>query len=221
MFKTIFTNKITPLLIILLLIGNKPVKEQGKAQTSVKKIMATTKYDTATFGGGCFWCVEAIFQNLNGVQSVFSGYSGGEINKPSYEDVCSGKTGHAEAVQIIYDSKQIAYSELLEIFFQTHDPTSLNRQGNDVGTQYRSVIFYHNAEQKKLAEYYKQKLDSSGIYDAPIVTEISAFSNFYKAEEYHQNYFNDHRTQPYCEVVIQPKIEKFKKLFKKKLKAGK
>ena len=179
----------------------------------------TTQLDTATFGGGCFWCTEAIFQNVDGVQSVTSGYAGGTVKNPTYEQVSSGTTGHAESVQIVYDPAKVPFKELLEVFWKTHDPTTINQQGNDFGEQYRSVVFYHSDEQKKLAEHYKHELDSAGIYDKPIVTEIVPYTNFYKAESYHQNYFNDHRNQPYCTFVIQPKVEKFKKIFKDKLKA--
>ncbi|MGA7161662.1 MAG: peptide-methionine (S)-S-oxide reductase MsrA [Bacteroidota bacterium] len=190
-----------------------PTEQQGE-----KTSMATTPLDTATFASGCFWCVEAVFQNLKGVQSVVSGYAGGSVANPTYEEVCSGTTGHAEACQIAYDPKVVTYPELLQVFWKTHDPTTLNRQGNDVGTQYRSAIFYHNDEQKKLAEHYKRELDSAGAFDAPIVTEIVPFTNFYKAENYHQNYFNEHGAQPYCLFVIRPKVEKFKKAFKELLK---
>jgi peptide-methionine (S)-S-oxide reductase len=183
-----------------------------------EKAMATAILDTATFGAGCFWCVEAVFQNLKGVHAVVSGYAGGTVKNPTYDDVCSGATGHAEVCQIAYDPKQVTYPELLEVFWKTHDPTTLNRQGNDGGTQYRSAIFYHNEEQKKLAEHYKKELDSSKAFDAPIVTEIAPFTNFYKAEDYHQNYFNEHGAQPYCLFVIQPKVDKLKKAFKEKLK---
>lgn len=174
--------------------------------------------DTATFGAGCFWCVEAVFQNLTGVESVASGYSGGNIKNPSYKEICTGRTGHAEVIQLTYDPKKISFPELLEAFWQTHDPTTLNRQGNDVGTQYRSVIFYHTLEQKELAEKYKKELDASGAFNDPIVTEISPIINFYTAEDYHQNYFNENQDQPYCQYVIQPKLEKFRKVFKDKLK---
>ncbi len=183
-----------------------------------KKSMDTTALDTATFGAGCFWCVEAVFQNLKGVHSVVSGYAGGTVKNPTYEDVCSGATGHAEVCQIAYDPKQVTYPELLEVFWKTHDPTTLNRQGNDAGTQYRSAIFYHNEEQKRLAEHYKKELDSSKAFDAPIVTEIAPFTNFYRAENYHQNYFNENGAQPYCLFVIRPKVDKFEKAFKEKLK---
>jgi len=185
------------------------------------KIPAGLKTDTATFGTGCFWCTEAIFQELKGVLKVTSGYSGGNVANPSYEDVCTGTTGHAECLQIIYDPKVITYDELLEVFWESHDPTSLNRQGNDVGTQYRSAIFYHDNDQKQKAEHYKAELSKSGAYDKPIVTEITPFSKFYAAEDYHQNYYNTHGSQPYCAFVIRPKVEKFEKVFKNKLKTSK
>ncbi|MCC7232470.1 MAG: peptide-methionine (S)-S-oxide reductase MsrA [Bacteroidia bacterium] len=174
--------------------------------------------DTATFGAGCFWCTEAQFQLLNGIISVTSGYSGGNVKNPSYREVCTGRTGHAEVSQIVYDTSKISYEELLEAFWKAHDPTQLNRQGNDTGTQYRSVIFYHNEKQRLLAEQYKKLLDASGAFDAPIVTEIVPFTAFYKAEDYHQNYFNENGEQPYCRFVVAPKVEKFKKVFKGKLK---
>jgi peptide-methionine (S)-S-oxide reductase len=172
----------------------------------------------ATFGSGCFWCTEAIFERLNGVVKVESGYSGGKVENPTYEEVCTGTTGHAEVTQITYDPAIISFDELLEVFWKTHDPTTLNRQGNDVGTQYRSVIFYHNEEQKELAEKYKAELDKSGVWDNPIVTEISPFTNFYSAEKYHQDYYNNNPNQGYCTFVITPKVEKFEKVFKDKLK---
>jgi len=183
-------------------------------------IPAGVKTETATFGTGCFWCTEAIFQELKGVLKVTSGYSGGTVKNPSYEDVCTGTTGHAECLQVVYDPAVISYDELLEVFWESHDPTSLNRQGNDVGTQYRSVIFYHNAEQKKKAEEYKAKLDKSGAYDKPIVTEISPYAAFYAAEDYHQDYYRLHGSQPYCTFVIRPKVEKFEMVFKDKLKTS-
>jgi peptide-methionine (S)-S-oxide reductase len=172
----------------------------------------------ATFGGGCFWCMEAVFQRLKGVRSVVSGYSGGAVANPTYEQVSSGETGHAEAIQITYDPKVISYGKLLQVFWQTHDPTTLNRQGRDVGPQYRSSIFYHNEEQRALAEHYKKKLDASGAFDAPIVTEIVRFTNFYPAESYHQNYFVNHPRQPYCSLVIGPKVDEFEKVFNDELK---
>lgn len=176
------------------------------------------KADTATFGTGCFWCTEAIFQQLNGVLKVSSGYSGGQKPNPSYKEVCEGNTGHAEVVQIVYDPTKISFDELLEVFWQTHDPTTLNRQGNDVGTQYRSAIFYHNTEQKTKAEKYKAELDKSGAFENKIVTEVTPYGKFYVAEDYHQNYFNRNGSEPYCYFVIKPKLEKFQKVFKEKIK---
>jgi peptide-methionine (S)-S-oxide reductase len=173
--------------------------------------------DTVTLGAGCFWCVEAIFQQLNGVSSVASGYMGGRRENPTYEQVCSGATGHAEVIQVVFDPKVISFPELLEVFWGVHDPTTLNRQGADVGTQYRSVVFYHSAEQQQLAEAYKAKLNASGAFPSPVVTEISAASAFYVAEKYHQNYYNENGDQPYCSLVIRPKLEKFKKVFSEKL----
>lgn len=173
--------------------------------------------DTATFGAGCFWCVEAVYQQVRGVIAVSSGYSGGKLQNPTYKEVCTGTTGHAEVTQLFFDPKQVNFEQLLEVFWKVHDPTTLNRQGNDVGTQYRSVIFYHNATQKELAEKYKKELNASGAWDKPIVTEISPFTVFYKAEDYHQNYYNLNGDQPYCQFVIKPKLEKFEKVFKNKL----
>jgi peptide-methionine (S)-S-oxide reductase len=177
--------------------------------------------EKATFGAGCFWCVEAVFQNMEGVEQVVSGYTGGHVAQPIYEQVCRGTTGHAEVIQITYDPGKISYDELLEIFFTTHDPTTLNRQGNDVGTQYRSAIYYHNAEQKERAELYIHKLEAAGAFDSRIVTEVTALPEFYVAEDYHQNYYNLHGNQPYCAFVIRPKVEKVKKVFCNKLKANK
>lgn len=174
--------------------------------------------DTATFGTGCFWCTEAVFQQLEGVLKVTSGYSGGHVKNPTYEQVCSKTTGHAEVIQIVYDPTKISFDELLEVFWQTHDPTTLNRQGNDVGPQYRSVIFYHNNEQKEKSERYKTELDKSGAFNNPIVTAVEPFSNFYVAENYHQNYYNNNGSQPYCYFVIKPKVDKFQKVFKDKLR---
>lgn len=182
---------------------------------------SSEKLATATFGEGCFWCSEAVFQRLKGVKSVVSGYSGGTVENPSYEDVCAGRTGHAEVIQITYDPSQISLEDLLKVFWQTHDPTTLNQQGHDVGTQYRSAIFYHTDEQRKTAEQYKQQLDASKVFARPIVTEITAFKSFFPAEKYHQNYFNDNPRQSYCQFVIRPKVEKFNKEFKAMLKEGK
>jgi peptide-methionine (S)-S-oxide reductase len=172
----------------------------------------------ATFGNGCFWCTEAVFQRLKGVQSVVSGYSGGHVKNPTYRQICNGDTGHAEVIQITYDPQRISFDELLEVFWKTHDPTTLNRQGNDVGPQYRSVVFYHDEVQRKLTEHYKQQLDASGAFRAPIVTEISPFTEFYPAEEYHQQYFDLNPEQMYCRMVIAPKVEKFQQVFRDKLK---
>lgn len=174
----------------------------------------------ATFGAGCFWCVEAVFQRLAGVESVVSGYAGGHTKNPTYRDVCSGTTGHAEVAQITYDPSVVSFTDLLKVFFETHDPTQLNRQGNDVGTQYRSAIFYHDDEQKKISEEFKKQLDASGTWPSPIVTEIVPLKEFYPAEDYHQNYFNDNPNQPYCSFLIKPKLDKFTKTFKEKLKKG-
>jgi peptide-methionine (S)-S-oxide reductase len=177
-----------------------------------------TKKDTATFGTGCFWCTEAIFQELKGVVKTISGYSGGHVANPSYEQVCTGETGHAECLQVIYDPTVISYDELLEVFWEVHDPTSLNRQGADYGTQYRSAIFYHNEAQKEKAEHYKAELNKSKAYDKPIVTEITAFTKFYPAEDYHQDYYRTHGSYPYCSMVSRPKLDKFEKVFKDRLK---
>lgn len=178
--------------------------------------------EMATFGTGCFWCTEAIFKELEGVISVMPGYAGGHTVNPGYKEVCSGETGHAECTQIVYDPSIISYDELLEVFFKVHDPTSLNRQGNDVGTQYRSVIFYHNDEQKRLAEKYKVELDRSGAYDKPIVTQIAPLEKFYPAENYHHDYYEYNKDKnPYCAVVVRPKLEKFREVFSQKLKAKK
>ena len=174
--------------------------------------------ETATFGAGCFWCTEAIFQSLKGVSSVISGYMGGHTNNPTYVQVCSGNTGHAEVIQVDFDPKVITYEELLLIFFKTHNPTTLNRQGNDIGTQYRSVVFFHSQEQKEKANKMIDELTRELVYDSPIVTEVSPVSDFYKAEDYHQNYFNQNSGQPYCTFVIQPKLIKFGEKFKEKIK---
>ncbi|UTW61918.1 peptide-methionine (S)-S-oxide reductase MsrA [bacterium SCSIO 12741] len=190
-----------------------------KEMEPVKEEMSnSSNLDTATFGAGCFWCVEAIFQQLNGVDKVLSGYSGGFVKNPGYKEVCSGSTGHAEVCQIYYDPSVISFDELLEVFWQTHDPTTLNRQGADVGTQYRSAVFYHNEEQRSKAELYKAKLNESGAFPDPIVTEISAFDTFYEAEGYHQDYYSQNGEQSYCRLVIRPKIEKFEKVFGDKIK---
>jgi len=194
-------------------------KSQDNIMSDDRTIQAV-KTDTATLATGCFWCTEAIFQRLKGVVKVVSGYSGGKVANPSYEEVCTGTTGHAEACQVIYDPSQISFDELLKVFWKTHDPTTLNRQGNDVGTQYRSVVFYHNEFQKERAEHFKHEIDSAKIYPNPIVTAIEPYTNFYSAEDYHQNYFNSNPNQMYCRLVILPKVEKFEKIFKDELKPG-
>jgi peptide-methionine (S)-S-oxide reductase len=172
----------------------------------------------ATFGAGCFWCTEAVFSQLKGVRSVVSGYSGGWLKNPTYREVCTGTTGHAEAIQVTYDPAVIPYEELLEVFWQAHDPTTPDRQGNDVGPQYRSIIFYHTDEQKRLAEQSRQEMDASGLFAGPVVTQVVPFTEFYRAEPYHQNYFAENSGHPYCRFLIRPKVEKMKKLFPDKLK---
>lgn len=172
----------------------------------------------ATFAAGCFWCVEAQFQQLKGVEKVESGFIGGHLANPTYKEVCTGTTGHAEACNITYDPSVISYDELLAAFFTAHDPTQLNRQGNDMGTQYRSAIFYHSPEEKEKADYYIKRLNDEHAYDAPVVTEVSPYTTFYKAEDYHQNYYNQNNEQGYCRMVIRPKLDKFKKVFAGKLK---
>jgi peptide-methionine (S)-S-oxide reductase len=174
--------------------------------------------DTITFGSGCFWCTEAIFQQVEGVQKVISGYSGGHVVNPTYEQICEKNTGHAEVCQLVYDPSKVSIDELLEVFWETHDPTTLNRQGNDVGPQYRSVVFFHNDEQRKKAEFFKSELNKSGAFANPIVTAIEPYTNFYKAENYHQDYYNRNKTEPYCYFVIRPKLEKYEKVFGDKTK---
>lgn len=176
------------------------------------------KTELATLGGGCFWCTEAVFLEMEGVEKVVPGYSGGHIKNPAYREVTTGRTGHAEVVQITFNPKITSYSEILEVFFKTHDPTTLNRQGNDVGTQYRSSIFYHNEEQKQIAEKVIGLFEEEKVYDDPIVTEVTPFEAFYLAEDYHHNYFARNKNQPYCQFVVAPKVEKFRKIFKEKLK---
>ncbi len=173
--------------------------------------------ELTTLGSGCFWCTEAVYQQLKGVETVISGYSGGQLEKPSYEQVTTGRTGHAEVCQIQFDSEQISFEDMLEVFFSTHDPTTLNRQGDDVGTQYRSVIFYHSEVQREIAERVKKDFDESGTWKNPIVTEIVPYEKFYSAEDYHQNYFRNNPNQGYCQLVIAPKLKKFEKVFKLKL----
>lgn len=217
--------KIASLLCLLSLqfvaCGSANIENQSKIlenQPTHMEHITEKKMDTATFGAGCFWCTEAQFQQLEGVLKVESGYSGGTVASPTYKQVCTGTTGHAEVTRIFFDPNIITYEELLAAFWLSHDPTQLNRQGNDVGTQYRSVIFYHDETQKQKAETYKNNLNKEGAYNNPIVTEISPATTFYKAEDYHQNYYNENGNQPYCLFVIKPKLDKFEKAFKNKLK---
>jgi len=196
------------------------------AQTAEKSKKVSVKADKntnmhtekITLGNGCFWCTEAIFQQVKGVTKVTSGYSGGHVENPTYEQVCEKTTGHAEVLQVEFDTTQVTVDEVLEIFWQTHDPTTLNKQGNDVGPQYRSVVFYHNEHQKERSEFFKKQLDASGAFGSKIVTAIEPFTNFYAAENYHQDYYNRNGNQPYCYFVIRPKLEKFEKAFKDKIK---
>ncbi len=202
--------------------GDKPMATNSTAKAAAEGTARGAEpadgTELATFGAGCFWCVEAVFQQLEGVVSVQSGYAGGRVPNPTYRQVCTGTTGHAEVCQIRYDPAKISFDKLLEVFWQTHDPTTRNRQGPDVGTQYRSVIFYHDQQQRELAQKRKQELNKAGIWDAPIVTEISPLLKFYKAEEYHQNYFRTNPQQRYCQLVIRPKVDKFRKVFQDTLK---
>lgn len=214
MKKNIYIS-LTAIAILLMACSN---TNKASIKSMDQEISSNTKVDTAYFGAGCFWCVEAVFQELKGVISVSSGYMGGKIKNPTYREVCSGLTGHAEICRIVYDPKVIEYKDLLEAFWQSHDPTTLNRQGADTGTQYRSVVFYNNEEQKAQAEFYKNKLNEENAFGKPVVTEISASSAFYIAEDYHQNYYNENGDAPYCQFVIAPKLEKFRKAFSGKLK---
>lgn len=200
----------------LFLIGLLALSLNGFAQSN--KTKSSANLETITLGGGCYWCVEAVYENLTGVKSVVSGFSGGKVANPTYEEVCTGTTGHAEVVQITYDKNVTDINEIFKVFFTVHDPTTLNRQGADVGTQYRSVIFYKNEEQKKAAQSIITELNKAKVYNNPIVTKVEPFKVFYKAEDYHQNYYANNKNQPYCKMVIQPKIEKFEKVFKDKLK---
>lgn len=186
------------------------------AQNKPKK--SNTNIETITLGGGCYWCIEAVFENLDGVKTVVSGFSGGKIANPSYEEVCTGKTGHAEVIQITFDKTKTNLDEILKVFFTVHDPTTLNRQGGDVGTQYRSVIFYNSEAQRKIAQFIINELNKNKVYNNPIVTKVEPFINFYKAENYHQDYYEYNKYKPYCRLVIQPKLEKFEKVFKNRLK---
>ena len=206
------------IVILLVLIGCISLVSYHEAcSTSINqtnKIML----DTATFGGGCFWCTEAVYNELKGIKSVESGYAGGHVLKPTYKEICTGTTGHAEVIQIVYDPSLISFVQLLEVFFYTHDPTTLNRQGNDVGTQYRSVVFYHNEKQKEESKKYISLLNTEHAYAKPVVTQVSEYKNYYAAENYHQNYYSLNKTQPYCQAIIKPKLEKFRSHFEDKLK---
>lgn len=205
------------LIILLLALTNFSCTAQNK--NKVKMDTDSTKnLETATFGAGCFWCVEAIFQDIKGVVSVKPGYTGGTVKNPTYKEVCTGTTGHAEVAQIKYDPTLVSFDKLLEVFWYTHDPTTLNRQGADVGTQYRSAVFYHTEEQKSKAEAYKAKLEELKVYPNPIVTEITKFEKFWEAEDYHNDYYSNNPDQGYCKMVIKPKVEKFKKAFEEVLK---
>lgn len=209
-------NKTLLLLCIVGIVSCQSSQDKKVSSTNNKVKMETQtneKMDSAIFGAGCFWCVEAVFQRVPGVKEIISGYSGGQVDNPSYEAVCSGSTGHAEVIKLVYNPEEVSFATLLSVFWQTHDPTTLNRQGNDIGTQYRSAIFYLNEEQKSIAEKLKSDLNASGAFRAPIVTEISAYTNFFAAEEYHQNYYNQNSSQGYCRYVIAPKLEKFEKVF--------
>ncbi len=198
---------------------NKIMSDNSTNVLLTSQMNSDIKTDTATFGAGCFWCVEAIFQQVEGVLKVSSGYCGGHVVNPTYEEVCSKTTGHAEVVQLIFDPAKVSFDELLEIFWQTHDPTTLNRQGNDAGPQYRSSVFYHTALQKEKAEKYKAELDKSGAFDKPIVTTIELYKNYSEAENYHQNYYNlNKNSNGYCYYTIRPKLEKFEKVFKSKMR---
>lgn len=217
MFQLVINSFLAVLVSFSALMGCNfaPKKFENKP---VMNIEIESVLDTATFGAGCFWCVEAVFLQLKGVKSVRSGYAGGSIANPTYKEICTGRTGHAEVVQIAYDASEISFDELLEVFWATHDPTTLNRQGNDIGTQYRSVIFYHNQFQKQRAGYFKDKLNAEKAFENLVVTEISPLPAFYIAENYHQDYYANNPNQPYCQFVVKPKVDKVQKVFKDKLK---
>ena len=208
-------------LVLGLVFGSCTAKEKPIVKEEFKepvKIKVKEGMEVATFAGGCFWCTEAVFLEIKGVEKVVSGYIGGKTKNPTYKDICTGETGHAEAIQITFNPNEVAYEDLLEVFFATHDLTTLNRQGADVGTQYRSEIFYHSEAQKTKAENYIQLLEKEKLYDKKIVTKVSSASVFYNAEEYHQNYYNQNSSQGYCQMVIAPKLEKLRKYYKSKLK---
>lgn len=217
-----FMKSLPPFVLLFAVVCCACAGDGGKtpkpySPTSKKSPMNSTS-EVATLGGGCFWCIEAVFDLLNGVTKVESGYAGGSVENPSYKAVCTGNTGHAEVVQVTFDPSVVSYSDILQVFFASHDPTTLNRQGNDVGTQYRSVIYYSSPEQKSIAEAYIRQLEESKTWSKPIVTEISPLTTFYKAEDYHQDYYAQNGSQPYCAFVVRPKVEKFMKEFGDKAK---
>ena len=206
-------NRIKCVLLVLLITLSCTAQQSDK----MENIKGAT-FETAILANGCFWCTEAVFERLEGVHSVVSGYTGGKLKNPTYREITTGRTGHAEAIRIEFDATLISFVEILDVFFSTHDPTTLNRQGYDVGTQYRSAIFYRSEEQRQTAEAYIKALDEAAVFQDPIVTEVTAFDIFYEAEDYHQNYYNNNKNQPYCQAVINPKLAKLQKLFKEKLK---
>lgn len=208
------------LILLVIAYGFTEINFKKNKSSKTNTMSENSKLETAYLANGCFWCTEAVFQQLEGVEKVTSGYSGGHVKNPTYEEVCGMKTGHAECLKIEYDPSKISFDELLQVYWETHDPTTLNRQGNDIGPQYRSVIFYQNEEQKEKAEKYKSALDKSGAFDKPIVTAVEPFTVFYPAEAVHKDYYLNHPTQSYCYYVIKPKLDKLKKVFAKKLKPG-
>ena len=211
-------KSIVTVLLFAFLSCNLSAGKKVENKKYTQNIKSMNQFELATFGNGCFWCTEAIFEQLEGVKKVESGYAGGEIKNPTYKEVCTGTTGHAEVIRLTFDPKVISYRELLDVFFDTHDPTTLNRQGGDVGTQYRSVIFYHNEDQKSVANKMIADLENENVFEDKIVTEVTGINNYYVAENYHQDYFNNNKSQGYCRVVINPKLEKFVKKYKSKLK---
>lgn len=206
------------IVIFTFLSCNLSAGKKDVSKTALTSVEPMAGLELATLGNGCFWCTEAVFQQLEGVVSVEPGFAGGNTKNPSYKEVCTGLTGHAEVIRLSFDPKVISYTELLQVFFSTHDPTTLNRQGADVGTQYRSAVFYHNEAQKEVAEKMIKELNEAGVYDNKIVTEVTEVNNYYPAEDYHKNYYNNNKEQPYCRAVINPKLEKFVKTYKDKLK---
>ena len=211
-------NKAGILIICMTLISQVSVNSMKTKPYDMQAMKSDEQYDIATLGSGCFWCTEAVYERLKGVQKVISGYSGGKVINPSYKEISSGRTGHAEVCQIYFNPEQISYEELLDVFWHTHDPTTLNRQGNDVGPQYRSIILYHSENQKEAAFKSRARIDSEGTFSDPVVTEIVPYVDFYKAEDYHQDYFLNNPRQPYCTHIVKPKVEKFKAKYQDKLK---